>query len=330
VRAAVYYSNRDVRLEERPRPPVGPGEILIRIEASGICGSDVLEWYRIRKAPLVLGHEIAGTVEEAGEGAPFAPGDRVVATHHVPCGSCRYCLTDRHSVCDTLRTTSFDPGGFAEFVRVPAPQTRVGTFLLPDGVTFEEGSFVEPLACVVRGQRLAGMRPGMTVAVLGSGLSGLLHVQLARALGAGRIVATDVSAYRREAARSAGADLVVPAGQPVPASDLVIVCAAADAALRQGLETVDRGGTLLMFALMDPGTTFPMCMNRLFTDGVRIVHSYAGPPADMRTALDLIASRRVDVCALVSHRLPLAATGDGFRLTSEAGDSLKIIVEPQR
>jgi len=114
MRVAVYYNNRDIRLEERPRPEIGPGELLVRIEASGICGSDIMEWYRLPKAPIVLGHEVSGVVEEVGDGVEgFAVGDRVVTTHHVPCNTCRYCLTDRHSVCDTLKATHFDPGGFS-------------------------------------------------------------------------------------------------------------------------------------------------------------------------------------------------------------------------
>src|SRR5512136_132947 len=121
MRAAVYYNNKDVRVEEVPIPKIGDDELLVRIEASGVCGSDVMEWYRIKKAPLVLGHEIAGVVAEAGEGVDgFAPGDRVTAIHHVPCGICHYCLKGHTSACDLLRSTKFDPGGFAEFVRVPA------------------------------------------------------------------------------------------------------------------------------------------------------------------------------------------------------------------
>ena len=185
MRAAVYYSNRDIRLEERPRPAAGPGEVVFRVEASGICGSDVMEWYRIRKAPIVLGHEVAGEVVETGAGvAGFKPGDRIVATHHVPCDACRYCLAGQHPYCDTLRATTFDPGGFSEFVRLPAVNVERGTFLLPDGMTYEEGTFVEPLACVVRGLRVARFAPGQTVAVLGSGISGILFVRLAKALGA--------------------------------------------------------------------------------------------------------------------------------------------------
>ena len=185
-RVAVYYNNDDVRIAEQPVPEIGPGETLVRIHASGICGSDVLEWYRVPKAPIVLGHEVAGEVVAIGEGVcSVAVGDRVVLSHHVPDNTCRYCLTGNHTACHTLHTTNFDPGGFAQYVRMPALQTDRGILRMPDSMSYEEGSFVEPLACVVRAQSRAGVRPGSTVLVMGSGISGLLHIRLALALGAG-------------------------------------------------------------------------------------------------------------------------------------------------
>jgi len=341
MRVARYYRNDDVRLEEMPRPRIGPGELLVRIDASGICGSDVMEWYRIRKAPLVLGHEIAGEVVEAGPGVErFRPGDRVMATHHVPCNTCRYCLDGNHSVCDTLRSTTFDPGGFAEFVRLPAINVDRGTFLLPPGMTAEEGSFLEPLACVVRAQRIAGLRPAKSVLVLGAGISGVLHLQLARAAGAGLIVAADVHPYRLEMSRRFGADEALPADDDLPRrlreanggrlADQVYLCTAAPPAISLAFRCVERGGTVLVFAVPEPGVTYPVPLGDLWKDGVTIVHSYAGPPADIRIALDLIASRRVAVTETVTHRLGLAETARGFRLVAEAGASLKVIIEPQR
>lgn len=341
MRAAVYYGNRDIRVEERALPVAGPGELVFRVMASGVCGSDVLEWYRLAKAPVVLGHEVAGEVVAVGAGlAGFAPGDRIVTTHHVPCDECRYCLAGQHPVCDTLRTTHFDPGGFAENVRLPAANVARGTFAIPGHVTFDEASFVEPLACVARGQRVAGGVAGKTVAVIGSGISGLLHVLWAKAGGAARIIASDIQPYRLQAALAAGAGVAVDARRDdVPAriqeanegraADLVIVCTAALAALGQALHAVDRGGTVLLFALYPPGVTFPFPVYELAKDGITIVHSYAGPPADMRAALDAISARAVDVASLITHRLPLAQTGEAFRLVAEAGESLKVIIEPQ-
>ncbi|MCK5227395.1 MAG: alcohol dehydrogenase catalytic domain-containing protein, partial [Desulfobulbaceae bacterium] len=209
MRAAMYYNNRDIRLEEVPTPSAGPGELLVKIHSSGICGSDVMEWYRIHKAPLILGHEIAGEVVEAGSGVTtFKAGDRVTATHHVPCNTCHYCLSGHETVCDTLLSgTHFDPGGFCEYVRLPVINTDRGVWKLPEDVSFDAATFVEPLACVLRGQRMAGMRPAASVLVLGSGISGLLHIHLAAATGAGLIAATDLNPYRLTAAEQFGATL---------------------------------------------------------------------------------------------------------------------------
>ncbi len=168
----MYYNNHDVRLEEIPTPQIGPGELLVRVEACGICGSDVMEWYRRDRVPLVLGHEIGGQIAAVGDGVGrYQEGDRVSAAHHVPCNTCHYCLSGHHTICDTLRQTNFDPGGFAEYIRLPAINVDRGVFLLPDEVSYEEATFIEPLACVLRGQRLAHTQPGHSVLVIGSGNS---------------------------------------------------------------------------------------------------------------------------------------------------------------
>ena len=144
MRVAMYYSVQDIRIEEMPVPSIGPGELLVRVRASGICGSDVMEWYRARSAPLVLGHEIAGEVAAVGEGVrPFRVGDRVFVTHHVPCGQCRYCRQGHPSVCDTLRRTHFHPGGFAEYVRVPFAD--IGCLKVPNEVSDEQALFLSDI-----------------------------------------------------------------------------------------------------------------------------------------------------------------------------------------
>ena len=303
MRVAMYYNNRDVRLEEMAVPNIGPGELLVRIRASGICGSDLMEWYRIKKAPLVLGHEIAGEVVDAGKGVEhFRPGDRVFACHHVPCGKCRYCLAGHASVCDTLRTTHFDPGGFAEFVRVPKINVDLGTFRLPDEITFDEGSFIEPLACVVRAQRFARLNGGQTVLVIGSGISGLLHIQLARARGATRIVASDISEFRLKAAIEFGADATIHGTEDVPArlrdlndgrlADVVIVCTGAMPAMHQAVKSVDRGGTLLFFAPTAAGVDVPIPLFDFWRDEITVVTSYAGSGQDLVESIELIRSRQ--------------------------------------
>jgi L-iditol 2-dehydrogenase len=342
MRVAMYYSNRDVRLEEMPVPQIGPGEVLMRVEASGICGTDLLEWYRLHKAPLVLGHEVAGVVAAVGEGVKrHKVGERICAAHHVPCNTCHYCLSGHHTVCDTLRQTNFDPGGFAEYVRLPRINVAQGIFSLPDEVSFEEATFVEPLACVLRGQRLAHLRPGQSVLVVGSGVAGLLHIQLARTSGAGYIMATDVVDYRLEAARRFGADIAARAGDYTAASlrqavggrlaDLVVMCSGAISAVNQALESVERGGTVLFFAPTQPGVSVPISVNDLFwRNEITLTSSYGGSPADYAAALELIHGGKMRVREMITHRLGLAETGLGFQLVARAQDSLKVIIEPQR
>ena len=341
MKVAMYYNNRDVRLEEIPVPPIGAGELLVRVRASGICGTDVMEWYRVKKAPLVLGHEIAGEVVEVGEGVSrFRAGDRVFVSHHVPCMECRYCLSGHHSVCDTLRQTRFDPGGFAEYIRVPKINVELGTFLLPDGMSFEEGSFIEPVGCVVRAQRFARLQSGQSVLVIGSGISGLLHVQLARAQGALRVIATDINTYRLNAAKDLGAAAVIHGSEDVPyqlkalnegrLADLVVVCAGAQAAIQQALRSVDRGGTLLFFAPAAAGVEIPIPLYEFWRDEVTITTSYAASPQDITEAIEWIRSRRIRVREMITHRLGLAQAGVGFQLVASARDSIKVIIDPQR
>jgi len=342
MRVAMYYSNRDVRLEEMPVPKIGPGELLVRVQACGICGSDVMEWYRIDRVPLVLGHEIGGEVVAVGEGVTrYKVGDRISAAHHVPCNTCYYCLSGNHTVCDTLRRTNFDPGGFAEYLRLPAINVDRGVYLLPETVSFEEATFIEPLACVLRGQRRARLRPGQSVLVIGCGIAGLLHVRLARALGAGLIVATDIVDRRLEAARRFGADVALNAREDVSGrlrqindgrlADLVIVCTGVEPALVQALGSVDRGGAVLFFAPANAGVKLPVPFNELFWRNDRtLTTSYAGSPADYAVALELLRAGTVQVRDIITHRLSLAEAGLGFQLVDSAGDSLKVIILPQR
>ncbi len=342
MRVAMWYNNRDVRIEEMPIPQIGFGELLVRVEACGICGSDVMEWYRIDRAPLVLGHEIGGQIAAVGEGVErYHEGDRVSAAHHVPCNTCYYCLSGHHTVCNTLRQTNFDPGGFAEYIRLPAINVDRGVFLLPDEVSYEEATFIEPLACVLRGQRLAHMCPGNSVLVIGSGIAGLLHVQLAHALGAGRVIATDTTPYRLEAAERFGADTTIHAEEDLSTRlrqvnqgrlvDLVIVCTGATSAIVQALTSVERGGTVLFFAPTNPSITISISINELFwRNDITLTTSYAASPADYQTALELIRAGTIPVHQMITHRLGLAETGLGFQLVAKAQNSIKVVIQPQR
>jgi L-iditol 2-dehydrogenase len=240
-----------------------------------------------------------------------------------------------------LLGTNFDPGGFAEYVRLPAINVDRGVYGIPDEVSFEEATFTEPLACMLRAQRIAGLQPGETVLVVGSGIAGLLHVQLACAAGAGRVLATDISQARLEAASAFGADAAIHASEDIPAevrrvnngwlADKVLVCTGATSANLQALESVERGGTVLFFAPTDPGVTLPVSVNELFfRNDITLTTSYAGSPADHVTALELIRAGRIDVAKMITHRLSLSETSKGFQLVAEVQNSIKVIIEPQR
>lgn len=340
MQVGMYYNNRDVRVEEMPIPRIGPGELLVKVKASGICGSDLMEWYRVKKAPLVLGHEITGEIVELGKGVEnYKEGERVFVSHHVPCNTCRYCLGGQHTVCETLQRTNYDPGGFAQYVRVPGINVDRGVFRLPDEISDEEGTLIEPLACVVRGQRLAPVKPAKSLLVIGSGISGLLHIRLAKGLGAGRIIAVDIDRCRLKAAKEFGADATINGQEEdVPKqvrkindgrlADLVIICTTSLSAFMQGLQSVDKGGTILLFAPTELGVDLPLPANDFWRKSIRLIFSYGAGPLDIATAIELLRFKRVELKEMITHRLSLEQIGLGFRLAAEAGECIKVIIKP--
>jgi L-iditol 2-dehydrogenase len=344
MKVAMYYRNNDVRVEEMPVPKIGKGELLVKVMASGICGSDVMEWYRIKKAPRVLGHEITGEIVEAGEGVKnYKKGYRVFVSHHVPCNTCRYCLSGYHTACETLHSTNYDPGGFAEYLRVPEINVKSGVYILPENMTYEEGTFIEPLACILRGQRVANLKKGQSVLVIGSGISGLLHINLARDAGAERaekIMATDVNEYRLNAALKFGADSVINAKKNVPErvrklndgrlADCVIVCTGAMPAIEQALQSVDKGGTILFFAVPEPGINVSVPINDFWRNEIKMVTSYGAAPSDLALAIEFISAGRVNVKDMITHKLGMSEAQLGFKLVAEAKESIKVIIEPWR
>ena len=341
MKVAMYYKNNDVRIEEMPIPKINDNELLVKVMACGICGSDVMEWYRIKKAPLVLGHEMSGEISKTGKNVKnFKKYDRVFVTHHVPCNTCKYCLEHQYTICNTLHSTNFYPGGFVQYLRVPEINVDRGTFLLPDKMSYDEGTFIEPLACTVRGFRIAGFKPKKSVLILGSGVAGLLNIKLAKALGASKIFATDINEYRLKTAKKMGADVVINAKENVPEQikksndgelvDFVIICAGVTSAVRQGLESVTAGGTILFFAPTNPGVAVPFPLFELWNKQVKMFSTYAGAPEDIEEAIDLIKSKKVTATDMITHKLPLEKTAEGFKLAAQAKKSIKIIIEPNK
>ena len=336
---ANYYSNTDIRVEDRPIPLIQEGECLIKILASGICGSDLMEWYRRDSVPLVLGHETAGDIIKVGKGVNHLKiGDRVVVSHHVPCLECRYCQRGHETMCKTLHSTTYDPGGFSQYVRLPVINTRLGVFPIPKNVTYEEASFAEPLACVLRGQDRVGIQKGDAVVVIGSGISGVLHIALAKARGAEFIIACDINETRLPWAAKFGADVVIKDASSISdnlvdiigrKADKVILTTGHPAAVEAGFEAAADGSTILLFAPSDPDTTIQIDINKLFFKHDRTVTTtYANSPDDLKAALALIAEKKVPVADMITHRIPLEEIQYGFDLVQNGLESLKVIVEP--
>jgi L-iditol 2-dehydrogenase len=339
MQVAVYYNNHDVRIEELPKPTITNEEVLLKVMASGICGSDVIEWYRVPKAPRVLGHEATGVIEEVGANVKDVKvGDRVFVSHHVPCNNCRHCQRGHHTACQTLHTTNYYPGGFSQYIKVPKINVDFGIYKLPDQMSFEEGTFIEPLACVSRGQRLANLQKDDSVLIIGSGISGILHVQLAKFKGVKKVVVADINPYRMELAKKFGADEAVNAKENLAdklkevnegrLADVVIVCTGATSAAMAALDCVEKGGKILFFAVPDPSVKLPVPINQFWRNEITMQTSYGAAPIDLEESLAVLATGRLNIKDMVTHRLSLRDAQEGFRLMAEAGNSLKVILLP--
>ncbi len=286
MRAAVLYDVDDIRIEERAIPEIGSGELLVRTGASGICTGDIMAWYVRRKAPLVLGHEPAGTVEEVGSGVTdFEPGDRVFAHHHAPCFECAACERGDYVQCPAWRTSAIHPGGLSQYFRVPAGNTA-DTLKLPASVSLADGSLVEPLACVVKSLRRSGVGAGDSLLVIGLGVMGLMHALAAADLGV-RVIGTDLLEPRRANASRLGIDVRVP--DQVAGEASVVVCGPGTSdALRSAVEAVQPGGTVVMFTPLGPDNGFTFHPDDLYFRDVRLIPSYSCGPPETRAALELI------------------------------------------
>ena len=335
MRVAVYHGRGRIALEDRPDPVAGAGELVVRVRACGLCGSDLMDWYQEPRAPTVLGHEPAGEVIAAGEGAPPIPlGQRVFVHHHVPCMTCDLCRAGRHTLCARFRATRIDPGGLAEMVRVPAENAALDVLPLPDDVPDWAATLIEPLGCVIHGQRMAGVGPGSRVAVVGAGSMGQLEIGAALAAGAAAVVAVEPRQDRRVAALAAGALDALPDADPGAVGDAlggladqVFVCTSSAAAIAGALHLAGPAGVVQLFAPPRPGTPVPLDLGAVFFREVTIQHTYSAGPLDTRDALAVLVSGAIDPAAVISHRVPLDDVEEAFRL-ARSGEATKVVVEP--
>src|SRR2546426_6432841 len=336
--AVEYHANDDVRIVELPIPEIGPGELLVQLQACGICASDVMEWYMKPRAPIYPGHEPVGSIAAVGEGVQqFSPGQRVFIHHHVPCMVCHFCQRGSFSQCQTFRATRLYPGGLSEYMRVPAANVQLDVLPLPDDVTFEAATLIEPLACCVRGINRAAIQPGDSVLVLGAGSNGLMLAQLAQQRGAIPVIIVDPIPYRRQRALEVGIDCVLdPQEENLLEQvfmvnsgrrpDIILVTPSSIRAMRQGVELVGPGGTVLLFAPPPPSEVLAITPHQLFFQEITLCTSYSAGPYETRHALDLLRNGRIRAEQVITHRFALRDADQAFRLVAKPGDALKAVI----
>jgi L-iditol 2-dehydrogenase len=337
VQAVRVDASGEVEVVDLPEPRIGAGEALMRTRVSGICGSDLLDWYVQKKAGSILGHEVAGELVEVNPGVTsFRPGDRVVPHHHAPCLDCAECAAGRYVHCAEWRASRLDPGGMSELVRIPAGNLARDTHRIPDELTDEEASFTEPLATVVKAFRRGRFAAGQSILCVGLGPAGQLALRLARARGASRSVGADRVASRLDSAAESGAEDSIDVDREGLAAgarrltaergfDFVFVGPGRSEVVREAADAVAAGGTLLLFTMAPPGEGWEAPLHDLYFREISVVPSYSCGPDDTREALELLARRSVPVADLVSHRFALREAEAAFARAREPEGAMKVV-----
>jgi L-iditol 2-dehydrogenase len=340
--AAVCRGAGDLRIEEVPVPSVGPGEMLVRVDACGICGTDIKKSQKgLLPGPRIFGHEIAGTVVQEPSSRRFREGDRVVLHHHIPCGACFYCGLGAYAQCEVYKrngtTAGFEAagGGFAEVVKAHDWIVERGAIPIPDGVLAEEAAFVEPVNTCLKGVRKAGVAKGQTVLVVGQGPIGLILMQLCRWAGA-EVITSDTMPDRLEMSRRLGASAALDARGDVVAevrratagrgADCSIVAAVGQAAFRQAIDATRPAGRIMMFAATSPGETAELDLGALGAAEKEILTSYSASVDVQDLAARLVFGREVRVRELVTHRLPLAEAPRAVELAARTAPGVVKVV----
>ncbi len=341
MKVAVYYNNHDVRVEERPIPQPNDGEILVKTKACGVCVADTMEWYLTPRAPLTLGHEPTGIVDAIGPGvSSLKIGDRVVVHHHVPCLICDHCRRGNFTMCATFKKTHIQPGGFSEYFIASPLHVERDTLVLPEHVSFEAGTLVEPLACVIHAIKKAGIKAGDSVALIGTGTMGLMFIECLRYWGVRDLVVYEMLDWRIKKAKEFGAkEVLVPDSDPEKeaerlrgilrsdGADKVIIAAKDIKAMNLGMKLVNKGGTVIFFATPKPEESVELFPSYIFFNEITITSTYSADHLDTRMALKLIASGDVSAEKIISHKFPLEALSDAILQTVSRNESLKCVIE---
>ncbi|MEM3459355.1 MAG: zinc-dependent dehydrogenase [Candidatus Bathyarchaeia archaeon] len=338
MKVAMYYSPQDIRIEEMPTPKIQEDEVLVKMKACGICGSDLMEWYLKTRAPLVLGHEPSGVIAKKGKKVKdFDIGDRVFVHHHVACLSCHYCKHGDYTLCEQFHNTNIKPGGLAEYFKVPAPNLQTDTLKIPEKMSFEEATLIEPIGCCIRALKKCNIQKGDSVVVIGAGATGIIHTALAKIFGATKTIVSDLIDYRLKIAKKFGADVVVSSekenlteivkveteGRGV---DVAVVTAPSLEAYKTGLSVIRKGGKLCIFAPTDPGKYLQVSPKELFFSEIQIIPSYSTSHLETREALELIEAGKINAEELITHRFSLNDTAQAFETAFKNKESLKVVV----
>jgi L-iditol 2-dehydrogenase len=340
VKAAVIRGKGLVELREVPTPSIGSRELLVRMKVCGVCGTDLEKVHGEHITPPVLGHEVAGVVERIGpEANGFNVGDRVTVHHHISCRRCYYCKNGLETLCEEYPKSNLDPCGFAEAFRVPESLVKGGTvYKLPESVSFEEGSQVEPVACCIRALNKVGLKTATVCAVFGVGPVGLAHVQLLKCFGATQLYGIDVIKNRREYAIKQGADDAFdPVTEDIPTEllqrtegrgvDLAIVATANPKAIVSAVDSIRKGGTVLLFGVPARGSLMTLDASKVFLREMKFQTSYSTSETEMRMALELIAHERVRPAEIITDRFPLSKMDEAIRRADQGMESAKVVME---
>jgi L-iditol 2-dehydrogenase len=323
-------------------PRIGEGEVLLRLGACGLCGTDVHKAvHQTVKPPIVLGHEVSGDIVEVGSGVTdFTVGDRVFVAHHIPCFTCHYCLHEHHTLCKQFRETNFDPGGFAEYIRIPALNVKHSMHKVPEKLSYEQAAMAEPVACCLRGIRLAKIQPGDSVLVMGAGQIGIIHSQLAKSFMAGKIMVSDISEFRLNKALELGANYAINVAREDlqervmeitggKGADTIIIAAGVSSLLTTAVNCVNRGGKIICFAPFDKNPNVSINARRFFEDEISIIGTYSSMSYEYGPVLNMIKEGVINVDAMITHSLKLENLQEAIQIASNPDEEyLKIIIKP--
>ena len=328
-------------------PEPGTGEALLKTVASGICSGDLMPWYIEKKAPLTLGHEPSGIIVKTGAGVSrFRPGDKVAVHHHAPCmdtEKCQFCRRGDFVHCPAWKASSIHPGGISEYILIPKINLEKDTLVLPREITFEDGMLVEPLGCVMKAVRRAGLfldrqnRQPESALVIGLGVMGILHVIVLKALGVRKVIGADMVPFRLQKALELGVDCVIDVSREDLAeavsghtegrmADLVATLPNSVQAMTDAVRAAGTGAKIILFTPAVPGEVLCIDPNEIYFKEISLIPSYSTGPEETRAALRMIEAGHVRARMIVTHRFPIEETQRAYRLAAKAADSLKVAI----